>query len=170
LGYLDLVFVIAQVFSGPLSAPVAWLRTWVKSCGICGGQSTGAGFLWVLRLPPPFIHFTDCSTVIIIYHRGLVQWANTWTQLHSIQIDMFGDFVYLRIMIFLLLEKISRFHVIKNGIIPQRPNKNSVSWNLICNYIFSCEIECVVCLYLICGAFQRWYVQWISISPAFTLL
>jgi hypothetical protein len=50
-----------------------------NSCGVCDGQSdTGAGFLPALRFPLPLIHPTNFSTLIIIYHPGLVKYANKW--------------------------------------------------------------------------------------------
>jgi hypothetical protein len=65
---------VAQAVSIRLPAAAARVRVRVKSCGICGGQSgTGAGFLPVLQFPLPLIHSTDCSTIITIYHPGLVQ-------------------------------------------------------------------------------------------------
>jgi hypothetical protein len=48
--------VIAQAVSRRLPTAAARVRSHVKSCGICGGQSgTGAGFLRVLRFPLPFL-------------------------------------------------------------------------------------------------------------------
>jgi hypothetical protein len=44
--------VIAQAVSRRLPTAAAWVRTHVRSCGICGRRSgTGAGFLQVFRFP-----------------------------------------------------------------------------------------------------------------------
>jgi hypothetical protein len=54
-----------------LPAAAVRVRARVKSRGICGGHSSiGAGFLSVLRFPLPLTNF---STIITIYHPGLVQ-------------------------------------------------------------------------------------------------
>jgi hypothetical protein len=43
---------LAQAVSCRLHTAAAWVRTQVKSCEMCDGQSgTGAGFLQVLRFP-----------------------------------------------------------------------------------------------------------------------
>jgi hypothetical protein len=45
---------IAQAVSRWISTAAAWVRSRVWSIGICGGQSGAeAGFLQVLRFPPP---------------------------------------------------------------------------------------------------------------------
>jgi hypothetical protein len=47
---------VAQTISHQLPTAVGQIRAWVRSCGICGGQSgTGAGFLRVLEFPLPSI-------------------------------------------------------------------------------------------------------------------
>jgi hypothetical protein len=43
---------IAQAVSRWLPTAAAWVRSQVRSCGICGGQS---GFLQVLLFPPPIL-------------------------------------------------------------------------------------------------------------------
>jgi hypothetical protein len=66
---------IVQVVSRRLPTTAARVRAHVKLCGIYGGQSgTGADFLRVLRFPVQY-HSTYFSTLIIIYHPGLVYWA-----------------------------------------------------------------------------------------------
>jgi hypothetical protein len=55
LTYYHLGRAIAQVVSRWLPTAAARFRAWVRSCGICGGQScTGAGFIRVLRFPCQF--------------------------------------------------------------------------------------------------------------------
>jgi hypothetical protein len=47
---------IAQAVSRWLPTAAARVRSQIRSCGICGGQSgTGAGFLLVLRFPLPIL-------------------------------------------------------------------------------------------------------------------
>jgi hypothetical protein len=47
---------IAQAISHWLPTAAAQVRSQVRSCKICGGQSgTGAGFLRVLRFPLPIL-------------------------------------------------------------------------------------------------------------------
>jgi hypothetical protein len=54
--HLGLGRAIAQAVSRRLPTAVIRVRSPVKSCGICGGQSgTGAGFLQVLRFLLPFL-------------------------------------------------------------------------------------------------------------------
>jgi hypothetical protein len=53
---------IAQAVSHWLPTVGAWIRAWVRSRGICGGQiGTGAGFLRVIRFPLP-IHIPPINT------------------------------------------------------------------------------------------------------------
>jgi hypothetical protein len=64
---------IAQAVSRRLPTAAARVRSQVRSCGICGGQSgTGADFLNVLRLPLP-IFIPPAASTLIIYRPGLVQ-------------------------------------------------------------------------------------------------
>jgi hypothetical protein len=60
---------IALAVSRRLPTAAARVRAWIKSCGICGGQSgNGAGFLRVLRFPMPHIPPTashSSSSIII---------------------------------------------------------------------------------------------------------
>jgi hypothetical protein len=65
---------IVQAISHRLPTAADRVQAQVRSCGICGGQSSaGVGFLRVLRFPLPIFIPPKCSTVIIIYHLGLVQ-------------------------------------------------------------------------------------------------
>jgi hypothetical protein len=67
---------VAQAVSRWLPTAAAWVRTQVRLCVICGGQcGTEASFLRVLRFPLPILIPPYCSTLIIIYHPGLVQYA-----------------------------------------------------------------------------------------------
>jgi hypothetical protein len=79
--YSKNVWVILMDHSGRVVAGFPLVvrdRYRLKSRDTCVGQSgTGAG---LLLLPLPLIHSTNCSTVIIIYHPGLVQQANKWPQ------------------------------------------------------------------------------------------
>jgi hypothetical protein len=67
----------------------AWVRAQVRSCGICGGQSsTGVGFLQVLQFPltiliPPTSSNTHSSTIFRgWYNRWLSDRRAKWTQSH----------------------------------------------------------------------------------------
>jgi hypothetical protein len=65
---------VAQAVSRRPPSGVARVRAWVNSCAICDGETgTGAGFLRVLPSLLPLIHPTKYSTIITIYHPGLVQ-------------------------------------------------------------------------------------------------
>jgi hypothetical protein len=78
---------IAQAVSRWLPTAADRLRSQVKSCGICGGQSgTGAGFLRVLRFPLPIlIAPTGPHSSSIIrgrYNRPNSGRRTKWTQSH----------------------------------------------------------------------------------------
>jgi hypothetical protein len=65
---------VAQMISSRISTAATRGQAPVKWLGICGGQNgTGAVFFKVLRFPLLLIHSTNCSTIITIYHPGLVQ-------------------------------------------------------------------------------------------------
>jgi hypothetical protein len=79
--------VIAQVVSRRLSHRDCPVRSPVRSCGICGGQSgTGASFLRVLRFPLPIlIPLTAPVSSSIIwswYNRPVSGRRTKWTQSH----------------------------------------------------------------------------------------
>jgi hypothetical protein len=78
---------IAQVVSRWLPTRAARIRTQVRSCGICGGQSgTGVGLLRVLRftlpilIPPTAPH--SSSIIRGWYSRPMSGRPNMWTQSH----------------------------------------------------------------------------------------
>jgi hypothetical protein len=77
---------IAQAVSRWLPTAAAWVRSWVGSCGICGGQSgTEGGFLHVLRSPLPiFIPLIPQQSLSSIiwgwYNRPVVACSTKWTQ------------------------------------------------------------------------------------------
>jgi hypothetical protein len=65
---------IAQAVSFRLPTAVARVRSQVRSCGICGGQSdNGIGFLRVLRFSLASSQSSEWSILIITYNPGLVQ-------------------------------------------------------------------------------------------------
>jgi hypothetical protein len=67
---------IAQAVSRRLPTAAAWVRSQVKSCGICGGHSgTWANFFRELRFPLPILIAPTVPLIIIIYHPELVQSA-----------------------------------------------------------------------------------------------
>jgi hypothetical protein len=73
---------IAQAVIHGLPTAAARVRARVWSCGICGGQSgAGTGFLQVLRLTLPIfippIAPQSPSSITLICHLGLVQWARS---------------------------------------------------------------------------------------------
>jgi hypothetical protein len=80
-------YAIAQAVRRRLPTAVARIRSQVRSCGICGGQSgIGAGFLRVLRFPLPISipPTTPHSSPIIQgwYNRPNIGRRTKWTQSH----------------------------------------------------------------------------------------
>jgi hypothetical protein len=79
---------IAQAVSRRLPTAVAGVRTQVRSCGICDGQSgTGKGFLRVLRFPLPIlipltIPHSSSSIIWGLYNRPNRGQCTEWTQSH----------------------------------------------------------------------------------------
>jgi hypothetical protein len=72
---------VGQAFSRSLPTATTWVRGRVKSCGLVVDRAAlAAGFLQLLRFPLPLTHSTNCSTIIAIYHPGLVQQASKWPQ------------------------------------------------------------------------------------------
>jgi hypothetical protein len=62
--------VITQEVSNRLLTAAVWVRTQVRSCGICGGQiGTVAGFLRIFRFPLSVL----IPPTAALYHPGLVQ-------------------------------------------------------------------------------------------------
>jgi hypothetical protein len=77
---------IVQAVSHCPPTAAARVRAWVRSCGICGGQSgTGAGFLRVLWFPlpifiPSIAHQSPSSIIWGSYNRPLMAAVTKWTQ------------------------------------------------------------------------------------------
>jgi hypothetical protein len=81
---------VAEAVSRRLPTAEARVRSQVKSCGICGGQSgTGVGFLRVLRFPLPILipatapcSSSSSSTIRGWYNRPISGRRTKWTQSH----------------------------------------------------------------------------------------
>jgi hypothetical protein len=77
--------VVTQAVSRRLPTAAAWVRSQVKSCGICGEQSgIGAGFFRVLRFPLPILippNAPYSSTIRGWYNRPVSGRHTKWTQL-----------------------------------------------------------------------------------------
>jgi hypothetical protein len=75
---------IAQAVSRRLPTATALVRSQVKSCGICGGQSdTGEGLFRVLRFPLPILIRPNSPYLSIIrgwYNRPISGRCIEWTQ------------------------------------------------------------------------------------------
>jgi hypothetical protein len=80
---------IAQAVSRWLPTAAARVRSHVKSCRICGGQSrAGAGFLRVLRFPlpiliPPIAPQSPSPIIWGWYNRPVSGRSTKWTQLFT---------------------------------------------------------------------------------------
>jgi hypothetical protein len=77
ISYLETKYIarltVAQAVSRRLPAAAVLVRAQVKSCGLCGAQrGTVADFLRKRQFLLPLIQSTNCSTIITIYHPGLV--------------------------------------------------------------------------------------------------
>jgi hypothetical protein len=65
---------VAQAASCRLPTAATKVRARVKSCVFCGGQNgTGTGFLRVFWLSVSVIYTSNYTTIITIYHKGLLQ-------------------------------------------------------------------------------------------------
>jgi hypothetical protein len=80
---------IAQAVSHRLPTAAARVRTQLRSCGICSGQSgAGEGYLRVFRFPLPILipsaapHLSS-STLRSWYNRPNIGRSTKWTQSHS---------------------------------------------------------------------------------------
>jgi hypothetical protein len=89
---LEMGRAIAQAISRRFPTAAARVRAWVRSCGICGGQSgTGEGFLRVLRFPlpihiPPIAPQSSSSSIVCVwYKRPDSDRRIKWTQSHPMR-------------------------------------------------------------------------------------
>jgi hypothetical protein len=61
---------VAQTVSHRFPTVGAWVRSQVRSYGICDGQNDTGQVLSENFISPASFHSTDCSTVILIYQPG----------------------------------------------------------------------------------------------------
>jgi hypothetical protein len=79
---------IAQAVSRRLPTAAARVRSQVRSCGICGGQSgTEADFLRVLQFPPTPPH-SSSSIIRSWYNRPVSGRCTKWTRSHFTRRDL----------------------------------------------------------------------------------
>jgi hypothetical protein len=78
---------IAQAVSRRLPTVADRVRARVRSYGICGGQSDTANR-----------HSTNCSTVTIIYHLGLVQEASSGRNTEWTQVSRYEKIIITKIL------------------------------------------------------------------------
>jgi hypothetical protein len=82
---------IAKAASHWLPTVAAWVQAWVRSCGICAGQSgTGAGFLWVFQFSlsiniPPTAPQSSSSIIWGWCNKPNSSHSTKWNQFHPIR-------------------------------------------------------------------------------------
>jgi hypothetical protein len=93
---------IAQAASRRLPTSATRVRAHIRSCGICGGQSsTGAGFFQVLRFPlpiliPPTAPHSSSSNIRGWYNRPISGRRTKWTLSHPIPRNLKKNYTFLR--------------------------------------------------------------------------